>query len=67
MLCDQASDKIISRSLPTMSHPSLATPILLQDIKGFVNGQGRDQPCAPLAIALGFPPYTKMTATPMQV
>ena len=52
MLCDQASDTINSKSLPTMSHPSPATPILLQDIKGFVNAQGGDQPCAPLLMAL---------------
>ena len=53
MLCDQASDTINSKSLPTMHHQPLATPILLQDIKGFVNTQGRDQPCRPLAMAPG--------------
>ena len=61
MLCDQASDGIISRSLPAMSHPSLATPILLQDIKGFVNAQGGDQPSRPLSMARVYttPPYPR--------
>ena len=53
MLCDQASDTINSESLPTAVHPSLATRNLLQDIKGFVNTQGGDQPCPLLSTALG--------------
>ena len=48
MLCDQASDEIFF-IYQTSSH----VPPLSFYIIGPVNGQGPDQPCAPLAIALG--------------
>jgi hypothetical protein len=50
MLCDQASDRIILKSLPTTSQ---VPPVLLQYIIGFVNSQVRDQPWPLLLIALG--------------
>ena len=54
MLCDQASDEIISRSLPTTLHEP---PVLLTYNPEVVNSQGGDQPCAPLPMALVYPPY----------
>ena len=62
MLCDQASDEIILKSLPTTSH---VPPILLPRNRPVVNGQGQDQPCRPLAIALGFPPYPTLRGGPV--
>ena len=63
MLCDQAPDTINSESLPTALHQPLATPILPQQNRPVVNTQGRDQPCAPLPMALVFPPYPAGPAT----
>jgi len=40
MLCDQASDDIILKSLPTASHVPRATSILLLQNRPFVNTQG---------------------------
>ena len=55
MLCDQASDTIILKSLPTASHVPLVLPTYKSQP---VNTQGGDQPCVPLPMALGFPPYS---------
>ncbi len=69
MLCDQASDRIILKSLPTASHVPLTTSILLHYIIGFVNTLGRDQPCPLLATALVYTtlPTLSYKASPLSM